>query len=44
MAAAIGPSATVRVVEGAGHACHLQRPAEVAEALVAFLGEGPTSP
>jgi 2-succinyl-6-hydroxy-2,4-cyclohexadiene-1-carboxylate synthase len=38
MAAAIGPSASVHVVGGAGHACHLERPAEVAEAMVAFLG------
>ena len=38
MAAAIGPAATVRLVRRAGHACHLERPAEVAEALVAFLG------
>ncbi len=36
MAAAIGPSATLEVVAGAGHACHLERPAEVAEALIAF--------
>jgi 2-succinyl-6-hydroxy-2,4-cyclohexadiene-1-carboxylate synthase len=36
IAAAIGPSTTLQVIAGAGHACHLERPAEVAEALVAF--------
>jgi 2-succinyl-6-hydroxy-2,4-cyclohexadiene-1-carboxylate synthase len=36
LAAAIGPSAVLLVVEGAGHACHLERPAEVAAAIAAF--------
>jgi 2-succinyl-6-hydroxy-2,4-cyclohexadiene-1-carboxylate synthase len=40
MAATIGPSASVHVVAGAGHACHLERPAEVAEVMVGFLGPG----
>jgi 2-succinyl-6-hydroxy-2,4-cyclohexadiene-1-carboxylate synthase len=42
MAAAIGPTATVRLVPRAGHACHLERPEEVAEALVGFLGPAAT--
>jgi len=33
MAAAIGPPATVSTVSGAGHACHLERPREVAAAI-----------
>jgi 2-succinyl-6-hydroxy-2,4-cyclohexadiene-1-carboxylate synthase len=37
MAAAIGPRATVALIPGAGHAAHLERPAEVATALEAFL-------
>ncbi len=41
MAAAIGPTAAVRLVPGAGHACHLERPAEVAETLVGFLAAEP---
>jgi 2-succinyl-6-hydroxy-2,4-cyclohexadiene-1-carboxylate synthase len=41
MAGAIGSSASVRVVGGAGHACHLERPGEVAEAIVAFLRPAP---
>jgi 2-succinyl-6-hydroxy-2,4-cyclohexadiene-1-carboxylate synthase len=43
IAATIGPCASVRVVGGAGHACHLERPGVVAEAMVAFLrpGAGP---
>ncbi len=40
MAATIGPSASVHVVAGAGHACHLERPAEVAEVMVGFLAAG----
>jgi 2-succinyl-6-hydroxy-2,4-cyclohexadiene-1-carboxylate synthase len=40
MAGAIGPSATVEVVPGAGHACHLEQPGVVAEALIAFCGAG----
>jgi 2-succinyl-6-hydroxy-2,4-cyclohexadiene-1-carboxylate synthase len=39
MAAAIGPSARVALVEGAGHAAHLERPAEVAALVSAFLAE-----
>ncbi len=41
MAAAIGPHATVQLVPGAGHACHLERPDEVAEALFSFLRAAP---
>jgi 2-succinyl-6-hydroxy-2,4-cyclohexadiene-1-carboxylate synthase len=48
MAAAIGPGARVELVEGAGHAAHLERPAEVAGLVARFLqthlhttGEGP---
>jgi 2-succinyl-6-hydroxy-2,4-cyclohexadiene-1-carboxylate synthase len=37
MAAAIGPTAAVAIVPGAGHAAHLERPAEVAARLAAFL-------
>jgi len=37
IAATIGPSASVHVLAGAGHACHLECPAEVAEVMVAFL-------
>jgi len=36
MAEAIGPTARHLVVGSAGHACHLERPDEVAEALAAF--------
>jgi 2-succinyl-6-hydroxy-2,4-cyclohexadiene-1-carboxylate synthase len=39
MAAAIGPSARVALVAGAGHAAHLERPAEVAGLVAAFLDE-----
>ena len=39
MAAAIGPAARVELVEGAGHAAHLERPAEVAALVGAFLAE-----
>lgn len=39
MAAAIGPTAKVALVPGAGHAAHLERPAEVAARLEAFLAE-----
>ena len=44
MAAAIGPSATLWVVPGAGHACHLEQPGVVAEAMVAFCGGGAGEP
>ncbi|HWD44149.1 MAG TPA: alpha/beta fold hydrolase, partial [Actinomycetota bacterium] len=37
MAAAIGPTAQVALVPGAGHAAHLERPAEVAARIEAFL-------
>ena len=37
MAAAIGPAARVALVPGAGHAAHLERPAEVATLVEAFL-------
>jgi 2-succinyl-6-hydroxy-2,4-cyclohexadiene-1-carboxylate synthase len=40
MAAAIGPSASVHVVSGAGHACHLESPGEVAAAIVGFMDRG----
>jgi 2-succinyl-6-hydroxy-2,4-cyclohexadiene-1-carboxylate synthase len=36
LAAAVGPTATVLIVQGAGHACHLERPGEVAAAISAF--------
>lgn len=36
MAALIGPAALVEVVPGAGHACHLERPALVAAAITSF--------
>jgi 2-succinyl-6-hydroxy-2,4-cyclohexadiene-1-carboxylate synthase len=36
MAALIGPTARLEVVAGAGHACHLERPLEVAEAITRF--------
>lgn len=38
MARAIGPNASVSIVPGAGHACHLERPAHVARVVRAFLG------
>ena len=37
MAAAIGPSARVAIVAGAGHAVHLERPAELAKLIEEFL-------
>ena len=40
MAAAIGPGAEILVVEGAGHACHLERPDEVAAAISEFCRPG----
>jgi 2-succinyl-6-hydroxy-2,4-cyclohexadiene-1-carboxylate synthase len=36
MAEAIGPTAAPLVVEGAGHACHLERPEQVGPALARF--------
>jgi 2-succinyl-6-hydroxy-2,4-cyclohexadiene-1-carboxylate synthase len=38
IAALIGPGAELLVVEGAGHACHLERPYEVATAIRRFCG------
>lgn len=37
MAAAIGDNAEVAVIAGAGHACHLEKPADFAAAVVRFL-------
>jgi 2-succinyl-6-hydroxy-2,4-cyclohexadiene-1-carboxylate synthase len=37
MAAAIGPAATVELVQGAGHAVHLERPVETAALVEAFV-------
>lgn len=37
MARAIGPNATLALVPGAGHACHLERPAHVGRLVRAFL-------
>ncbi len=39
MAAAIGPTAHVALVPGAGHAAHLERPEQVGDLLGAFLAE-----
>jgi 2-succinyl-6-hydroxy-2,4-cyclohexadiene-1-carboxylate synthase len=48
MAAAIGPAAQLALVAGAGHAAHLERPAEVAALVEEFLGglpsKGPRDP
>jgi 2-succinyl-6-hydroxy-2,4-cyclohexadiene-1-carboxylate synthase len=43
MAAAIGPAARVALVPGAGHAAHLERPAELAALLDGFLSDHLTS-
>ncbi len=44
MAAAIGPTARVVIVNGAGHACHLEHPEVVAAAISAMVDEiGPPS-
>jgi 2-succinyl-6-hydroxy-2,4-cyclohexadiene-1-carboxylate synthase len=37
LAGAIGPNATLALVPGAGHACHLERPAATARIVEAFL-------
>ena len=37
-AEAIGPTARLRIVPGGGHACHLERPDEVAGELARFFG------
>jgi 2-succinyl-6-hydroxy-2,4-cyclohexadiene-1-carboxylate synthase len=50
MAAAVGPTARVAIVPGAGHAVHLERPEETAALIEAFLtgagaeGPGPSGP
>jgi 2-succinyl-6-hydroxy-2,4-cyclohexadiene-1-carboxylate synthase len=44
MAAAIGPHARVALVPGAGHAVHLERPAELAALVEEFLDATPGSP
>jgi 2-succinyl-6-hydroxy-2,4-cyclohexadiene-1-carboxylate synthase len=41
MAAAIGPAAQVALVEGAGHAAHLERPAATAALIEEFLARRP---
>ncbi|MGC8626673.1 MAG: alpha/beta fold hydrolase [Acidimicrobiales bacterium] len=41
MAAVIGPSARLEVVQGAGHACHLERPAQLAAAIASFTATAP---
>jgi 2-succinyl-6-hydroxy-2,4-cyclohexadiene-1-carboxylate synthase len=41
MAAAIGPAARVELVPGAGHAVHLERPAETAALVEEFLAHTP---
>lgn len=38
IAGAIGPNARLGLVAGAGHAAHLERPGEVVEAVLAFVG------
>ncbi len=44
MASAIGPTARALIVNGAGHACHLERPEVVAAAIIATVDEiGPPS-
>jgi 2-succinyl-6-hydroxy-2,4-cyclohexadiene-1-carboxylate synthase len=42
MAALIGPLASIEVVAGAGHACHFERPREVAAAIANFCESPPT--
>lgn len=37
MGHAIGPRATVRIIEGAGHACHLERPEEFVDIVTGWL-------
>jgi 2-succinyl-6-hydroxy-2,4-cyclohexadiene-1-carboxylate synthase len=44
MAAAIGPHARVALVQGAGHAVHLERPAELAALMQEFLDAALGSP
>lgn len=38
---AIGEGATVRIIEGAGHACHLEKPGPFVEAVTGWLGAPP---
>jgi 2-succinyl-6-hydroxy-2,4-cyclohexadiene-1-carboxylate synthase len=40
MATLIGPTAHVQVVPGSGHACHLERPAQIAAAITSFCQPG----
>ena len=44
MAALIRPTARLEVVDGAGHACHLERPLAVAEAITRFCSTTPPAP
>ena len=37
LATAIGPHAEVHIIEGAGHACHLEKPAEFVRTVTAWL-------
>ena len=39
MADAIGSNASLVVIDGAGHACHLEKPDEFVAAVVPFLSE-----
>jgi 2-succinyl-6-hydroxy-2,4-cyclohexadiene-1-carboxylate synthase len=40
MAAMIGPSAAVKLIAGAGHACHLERPEAFAQQVLSFCNPG----
>lgn len=40
LASGIGANASLRLVEGAGHACHLEKPEEVAEMVTSWLDHG----
>jgi 2-succinyl-6-hydroxy-2,4-cyclohexadiene-1-carboxylate synthase len=44
MAQLIGPTACTETIMGAGHACHLERPAEVAAAITRFCAATPAPP
>ena len=37
-AAAVGPNASVVLIPGAGHACHLEQPEAFSQVLADFLG------
>jgi len=39
MTTAIGDNATMRVIAGAGHACHLEKPEEFVDILLGWLGD-----